>query len=312
MVFSRKKQSAVPARRRETSVRATPEDLAARYNFRRNRTLTGSLSSSVASATEQRAELKSDRVHAHGLRRHRRRLGLFIAGVVLVSAILLTFVYQSIAIVHVASLAPKRIQSALYESKIQEYLTIHPLERSRLFLDTTKLTAFLQRNDCPEIQEVLPDMRFDGFGSSKLTLVFRQAAVSWKTTSQQLYVDETGAAFSRNYYPDPKVTVIDKTGITTRDNQVLASNRFLGYIGVVIGKMRQYGFQTTSVTLPEGTTRQIALGLDGIQYPIKMSVDRPAGEQAEDAMRAIKYLQSKGMAPDYIDVRVGGKAYYKD
>jgi hypothetical protein len=43
-----------------------------------------------------------------------------------------------------------------------------------------------------------------------------------------------------------------------------------------------------------------------------MSVDRPAGEQAEDAMRAIKYLQSKGMTPAYIDVRVGGKAYYKD
>lgn len=314
MIRSRKNKHNVPGRRRHLASqphRATAEDLDGRYNFRRNRTLTGSLSSDVASAGEHRAELKSSRVHAHGLRRHRRRLGLILAGVGAIGSVLFVMIYQSIAIVNVSAHAPRPIEASVYSSKIQEYLTIHPLERSRLLLDTHALTLFLQANGCPEVADVLPDMHFDGIGATKFTLEFRKAVVTWSSGGQQVYVDENGIAFMRHYFDEPPVEVIDKTGIKSENNQVLASNRFIGYIGTIIGAMRQYGFTVNGVALPELTTRQIAISVDGHDYPIKFSVDRPVGEQAEDAARAIRYLDAKGIKPSYIDVRVSGKAFYK-
>jgi hypothetical protein len=314
MSLLQKKQQK-PSRRNDASsarqTRASSSDLNERYAFRRNRTLTGSLAPGVASVGEHRAELKSSRVHAHGLRRHRRRLTVFLAVLLLVSTGLLALIYQSVAIPHVVAATVKPLDSNLYAEKIQDYLSIHPLERFRFTLSADNLATYLQNNGCPEVASVSPDMQYDGIGASKISLQFRRAAVSWRTAGSQLYVDETGAAFTRNYYEEPTVQVVDKTGIVAKDNQVLASNRFLGFIGTVIGKMKQYGYTVTSVTLPEATTRQIAVTLEGLSYPIKLSVDRPIGEQAEDASRSIHYLQAKGITPEYLDVRVSGRAFYK-
>lgn len=310
----RKKQPQIPARRNNTSAssaRASARDLDERYAFRRNRTLTGSLASGVASVSEHRAELKSSRVHAHDLRRHRRKLSAILVGILIGSSALFALIYQSIAIVHIASTAPSPVDQSLYASKIQDYLTLHPLERFRFVVDSENLTNFMQKNGCPEVLRVANATAFDGLGATKFTLEFRQPAVSWSTGSTNLYVDESGNAFTHNYYPDPLVKVVDKTGIGTQDNQVLASTRFLGFIGMVIGKMKQYDMKVTSVTLPEATTRQIEINLENVPYPVKLSVDRPVGEQVEDASRAIRYLVDKGITPDYIDVRVSGRAFYK-
>ena len=49
-------------------------------------------------------------------------------------------------------------------------------------------------------------------------------------------------------------------------------------------------------------------------FPEGLKYLRKAGmylEQAEDAVRAIAYLNAKGISPEYLDVRVSGKAYYK-
>ena len=220
-------------------------------------------------------------------------------------------IYQSIAIVHVSSDTPRPLDSSVYESKIQDYLSLHPLERFRFVIDTDSLTAYVQQNGCPEVLHVASNDRFDGLGATMFSLEFRRPAVSWSTGSTNLYVDETGAAFTRNYFADPTVKVIDQTGIGTQDNQVLASSRFLGFIGTVIGRMKRYDLIVTSVMLPEATTRQIAINVENVPYPIKLSVDRSAGEQAEDASRAIRYLMDKGITPEYIDVRVSGRAFYK-
>ena len=65
------------------------------------------------------------------------------------------------------------------------------------------------------------------------------------------------------------------------------------------------------VVLPEETTRQIAVKLDGVGCPIKLSVDRSAASQVEDAVRALKYSAERSLAPEYIDVRVSRRVFYK-
>ncbi|MEO5949193.1 MAG: hypothetical protein ABIP74_02220 [Candidatus Saccharimonas sp.] len=312
MGLLRKKQSQ-PARRRLGQSDASQDgaQLNERYAFRRNRTLTGSLASHVESAGEANSELRSSRVQKHDLHAHRKRLGLYLFLSICGAILLAWCIYQSIAIVDVRADTKVVIDQRLYSGKIQDYLTGHPFERLRASVDISSLTTYLQRNGCPEVASVASKVTYDGFGASGFTITFRKPVVLWKTGATKLYVDGEGNAFARNFYDDPGVEVVDQTGIQAQDDQVLASERFISTIGRVIGRMSTQGYKVNRVVLPANTTRQLLISAEGISYPIKFSIDRSAGEQAEDADRAIKYVQSKGLSPEYVDVRVSGRAFYK-
>lgn len=291
---------------------ATPDELNERYTFRRNRTLTGSLSSNVASANETNSELRSKRVQSHDLRRHRRKLSTLLMVVAGVAAVLGFLLYQSIALPHVVvEDVDSSIDQQFYDRKVQEYLNGRPLERFRFSLNVDTLSQYLQTHDAPEVRAVSPDVSFAGLGVSTVYIELRKPVVAWQTDGANLFVDGEGVAFYRNYYTPPSVAIVDETGIKTEGNRVLASNRFLGFIGRVIGRFEANGLTVTKVVLPPNTSRQIAVSTEGVVYPVKMSIDRPAGEQTEDAARAIRHLTARNIAAQYIDVRVSGKAYYK-
>ncbi len=314
MKILQKKQQ-TPRRRTSLSVRegrASADELSQRYAFRRNRTLTGSLVSDVGSAGEYNSELRSPRVQTHHLRKHRRRLFFYFVGVLLVVLCLFWLIYESIARVYItveADIPPTT--TSIYEQGVQNYLNSHIFERSRLTIDTGSLVSYLQENGFPEVAGADIEPRPAGFGASTIRLVMRRPVVTWKTGATQLFVDAEGTAFGRSYYATPQVEVVDQTGIQTVNNQVLASDRFLSLIGLIIGKLAAQGFTVSRVVLPENTTRQLLISIEGVSYPVKFSVDRPAGEQAEDAARAIRYLTGRGIGAEYVDVRISGKAYYK-
>lgn len=315
MKLLQKKQQS-PNRRSSSPVsregRASVNDLNARYAFRRNRTLTGSLSSDVSSVNEHRSELKSPRVQTHHLRKHRRRLFLLMVGVILAAAALGWLVFQSIAGVAIAVDTPiASAEPGRYEQSVQNYLNARPFERNRKTINTESLALYLQDNGSPEVIAARVDPAPAGFGVSRIALTMRKPLVSWQTGSSRLYVDGTGAAFTRNYFAEPSVQVIDETGIQAVNNQVLASDRFLGFIGRMVGRLQDQGLVVSKVVLPANTTRQLQLSIADTSYPLRVSIDRPAGAQAEDIARSIRYLASKGVTPEYIDVRVEGKAYYR-
>lgn len=285
-----------------------------RYAFRRNRTLTGSLSSDVASANEHRSELQSTRVQSHHLKRHRRRLLVALLVVATIVAGLAWLIWQSVVSVQIMAQngASQPLNTKPYTDEIERYLSSHPFERNRTTINTTDLTAYVQEHGFPEIKSISLDAHHNAVGTALFDVVMRQPVVSWKTGATRLYVDGDGVAFARNYYSEPAVEVIDQTGIQAVHNQVLASNRFLGFIGLVIGHLREQGYSATKVILPADTTHQLLVSIQGVPYPVKFSVDRAAADQAEDAARAIRYLVSKGITPAaYLDVRVSGRAYYK-
>lgn len=310
-----KKTPPVPSRRLDTAEQGrahpTSASLDARYAFKRNRTLTGSLSSNVSSVNEHGAELKSARVHTHHLRRHRRHATAALFGVLAVAAGMAFLVYQAILTATVTTSSPGRIDVAMYGDAVQDYLVKRPLERFRFSLNTAGMASYLQSHGFPEVDAVSSDITLDGFGKASLHIVFREPVVAWRTGGSTMYVDSKGNTFERSYYQDPGVQVVDQTGIPTQDNQVLASNTFLGFIGKVIGRMKENGYHVTQIVLPANTTRQVQVMLSGVGYPIKFSIDRPVGEQSEDASRAIRYLASKDISVQYLDVRVSGRAYYK-
>lgn len=313
--LSKKQQSNLPARRRRGAnerTRPTETEIANRYAFRRNRTITGSLVSEVRSANEHASQLKSPRVQTHDLHRHRRRIWLVLIGVLLCAGLLFGVLLEFIASPKIATHQGMTAEvKRSYESTIQSYLNQYPGERLRFVLNTSQLAAYLQSHGCPEVVSVEPAIQSSGLGSKTFSLAMRTPAVAWKTGGKSLYVDSKGVAFTRNYHAAPSVEIVDQSGIPTDGNRVLTSNRFLAFVGKVVGAMSKNGYTVTQIVLPANTTRQVEMRLEDVGYPIKMSVDRPAGEAAEDAARAVTHMNQKGIAPEYIDVRVSNRAYYK-
>ncbi len=310
-LFSKKQSGGSPRRRQPaTAERASAENLEQRYAFRRNRTLTGSASSQVAaSASESKAQLKSARVQTHELVRRRRHLGLTLFLVALCAAVLFGLISQFTAGVTAKAQDASMQLDSVYEKTIQDYLARHPAERLRFLIDTDALGSYVQ-SVAPEVASVKVDGSA-GFGKSAFILTMRRPIAGWSINGNQQYVDSSGTAFARNYFGSPAVQIVDNSGIQVAAGQAIASNRFLGFVGRVVGAAKTQGYITQQVIIPSGSSRQVELRLDGIAYPIKFSVDRAAGEQVEDMVRGIKWLTAHGQTLEYLDVRISGKAFYR-
>ena len=309
------KNQKIPARRRQPasssseSRRPSEVDLQQRYAFRRNRTLTGSASSEVVSAGRSDvAQLKSPRVRSHDLAQHRRLLGVVLFGVTLAVIILFILVSQFTASVVVRSTDARTQLDGTYVTEIERYLQAQPVERLRFMTNQAHLNQYLQ-SVAPEVLSVSADGSA-GFGMSAFVVKVRTPIAGWNIGSAEQYVDNSGTSFARNYFDTPAVQIIDNSGVHAAIGKAVASDQFLGFVGRVVGLAAAGGHTVTQVIIPQGTTRQVELRLKDVPYPIKVSVDRPAGEQVEDMARSVRWLASQQQAPQYLDVRVSGRAFY--
>lgn len=308
-----KKQPDVPRRRQgggsSTPERATDSSLSERYAFRRNRTITGSVSSQVASANESSAQLKSARVQAHDLAQQRRHiasiLGLVMVGVVALSGMVFQFTAQSI----IRTSDVTQSLHPIYTKAVDDYLARQPIERLRFLLREAALNDYVQ-SVAPEVASIKSD-GFAGLGKSRFIVEMRHPIAGWTIRGSQQYVDASGVSFTYNHYEKPQVQIIDNSGVQVDAGQAVASNQFLGFVGRVVGLANARQYTVTEVVIPRNTTRQVELKLQGVDYPIKLVVDRSAGEQVEDLSRSVAWLKSHGITPGYLDVRVSGRAFYK-
>lgn len=307
-IFKRSRQEVPKRRQAERPVAGDTTDTA---TFRRGRTLTGSASSLIRSANESQADLKSSRVQAHELRHTRRRIGsIFVATVVLAGGLFI-LVSQFTAHATVQATPDPSLQLAdTYEKAIDDYLGNHLNERWRFLTNTDNLSNYLQ-TVTPEVKKATV-VGTAGFGRSLFQLTFREPIASWEVNGQQLYVDASGVPFKKNYFRSPSLRITDQSGMSSSSpGQSIMSNRFMSYIGQVIGLTKAEGRTVTNIVIPPGMTRQIEVHLDGVSYPFKLTSDRSAGESVHDMMQSLEWMQSHGRAPEYVDVRVDGKVFYK-
>lgn len=282
------------------------------FAFRRSRTLTGSAATQVRAATEDRGQLQSSRLHEHTLRKRRRRLSLYLAGTVCGVGLLWYAVSSYAGHVRVTASRPltRALDTSRYEGLFARYMNEHPLERFRFALDDQAFDRFMVRG-APEIRQARLD---DGPGltDADLTLTVREPVVAWSIKGRQYYVDETGSAYTINYFQTPTVVVEDKSGVSA-DAGVVASTKLLRFIGRVTVLVNRSGTITVEkVELPEGSTRQVDFRVAGHDFPIRTNVDRDPAGQAADIVNAITHITRAGIVPEYVDVRVSSKAYYRD
>jgi hypothetical protein len=107
------------------------------------------------------------------------------------------------------------------------------------------------------------------------------------------------------------VVVKDQSGISP-DAGAVASNRFLHFLGRVVSLTNASGMtKVNGVIIPPNTTREVDLQLEGRGFVVKTLLDRDPAAQTTDILNMLKYVDAKGIKPQYIDVRIAGKAFYK-
>lgn len=74
---------------------------------------------------------------------------------------------------------------------------------------------------------------------------------------------------------------------------------------------KSYGFSIDHVILPFQKAREIDVYVAERTEYYKLSIERGSAVQAEDISRMIRFLDEKKITPQYVDLRIEGKAYYK-
>lgn len=304
-------KSEIPRRRAESGSTQSSADTP-RTTFRRNRTLTGSSSSQIASSNELNAEFRSPRAHVHHLTLTRRRVFAYFSVVVAASAALYILLTQLVATTSVQVVDGSPLSEPgmkPYQQSADVYYAARPAERLRFMLNTQEFTSHMQASH-PEIRSLYLESG-SVLGESLLYITMREPIARWNVGYSREFVDSEGIVFAKNYYSEPAVTIRDNSGVRTEDNEVVTSKRFLAFVGRVIGYAKDDGFTVKTATIPALTTRQVRITLKGVEPYFTFSVDRPPAEQVEDMGRIVRYLRTHGISAQYVDIRVQGKAFYR-
>ncbi len=301
-LFGSKKTNEVPRRRRNDEPIVSDQPRSS-TQYRRNQTLSGVQRASVAD---------SPRSKAHHLTIQRRKIGGLFALVLTTVILLALLISQLMAQVSVTS-STQQLSTAFkgdeYEKAVNEYLGLHPAERLRFALNEAALTDYVSAM-LPEVKSIEVSGVKDII-DTQFAVTFRKPVAGWQINGKQSYVDSAGIVFETNYYDSPSVQIVDESGIRPEEGTTVAGGRLLGFLGRVVAQAEGRGYVVTQAILPAGMTRELDIQLKDVSTRIKLSTDRGAGEQIEDMDRALTFLKNKGMNPQYIDVRVSGRAAYQ-
>ncbi len=293
------------------SVRQPSGELSDSRNlFRRSRTLTGSVSSRVQAATEDTAQLRSPRHKEKDLRSHRRRIVVSLVGVLVFVGVVLWLFDQLITTPQIIfQPASARADAAHYEQLVQDYLNENPLERFQFAFSSDKFSAeMIQR--APELSSAALTNE-TGFMRHDVLLGARRAVARWQIGDKQYYVDSSGISYERNLLNEPTISVRDSTGLPIASQQIIASTKMMTFIGRVVGSVESKLGPVKEVVIPPATLKEVDLIFADRSYPVKLNIDRDPAGQAADIIAALQYLDARGIAPEYVDARVEGKAFYK-
>jgi hypothetical protein len=275
--------------------------------FRRNRTL-----ANVSTINQADAE-SSARIQAHKLSLRRRKIGIVLGVVIILMIILLWLLSQLTTKIVISpnntSTMSRLFEAKRYEKTVQDYMRLHPLARLRFILNPTDFNQYIS-SQLPEVKQIVQLGRGQ-IGETKFQISVRVPVAVWQTTNKYYYVDGDGIAFKLNYFQKPTVTIIDDSEIVPDSNKTVVGSRFLSFVGRVVALSEKKGLIVTEALIPSGTTRQLEIMIKDQQPVIRLSIDRGAREQVEDMARSLAYLTSHGKSPEYIDVRVSNKAFYK-
>lgn len=314
-IFSRKSSQSPPPRRRASGRSADDSAQHVRQSsqYRRGRTMPGSTSHTLKEAQSHALHQATPREKMHRLASLRRNL--IITLVASLSLILLIGVllqqFTAGVVVELAGIARSDVSSKGYEDSLQDYFSQHPLERLRFNINQDTMTRFLHAQH-PEVESVDSE-GYDHLATSRFDVTLRTPVVSWQVDDKTYFVDRHGVSFEKNMQSQPSVKIVDNSGVNYTSGTAIASERFLNFVGQAVARAKdEAGVTVAEVSIPAGTSRQVALSLENHPYEVVMSIDRSVGEQVEDMGRVVRHFEQQGRSPQYVDLRVKGRAFFRE
>ena len=219
------------------------------------------------------------------------------------------FLFQFISKVSIVSNESKSQNLSKYEKSVEEYLNINPSERILSNLNKNTLLESLQK-DYPEVLSI-SDIKFNGLTSYKIYLDFRKPVASWLVDGKEFFVDSEGVSFNVNNFEKPSLNIIDDSGAIVSNGKNVASSSFFSFIGKLVSAANKQGLEVSKIRIPPLSLRQVEVSVEGISYFARMSTADSAEGQIINFKKAIEYFRTHKISPNYIDLRIEGKGYYK-
>lgn len=156
-----------------------------------------------------------------------------------------------------------------------------------------------ERMEARQKQKRKKNMRM-GVAVALAAIILAGVAVAW----QKLAAEQQEVAVEVKL-TEPKAEMVDESG----SGQIPA--RMKTYAATLEADLAELGYKVTRVTLPNGMMRELYIDIDGQEAYYRVNTDRGTGVTAEDIGRMVQYLADNDLHPEYVDVRVEGKAFYK-
>ena len=239
----------------------------------------------------------------------RRKLGAFFVILAIFISLISIFLFQFISKVSVVSNESKSQNLSKYEKSVEEYLNINPSERILSNLNKNALLESLQK-DYTEVLSI-SDIKFNGLTSYKIYLDFRKPVASWLVDGKEFFVDSEGVSFSVNNFEKPSLNIIDDSGAIVSNGKNVASSSFFSFIGKLVSAANKQGLEVSKIRIPPLSLRQVEVSVKGVSYFARMSTADSAEGQIINFKKAIEYFRTHKISPNYIDLRIEGKGYYK-
>jgi hypothetical protein len=274
--------------------------------FVRNRTLTNVMNEEIGAKTT------NGRAHLHVLHRQRRflRIALVIcaAAIIIVGFLILNRVSALSIALDDNGVRFSEQDKVDIQTTFKKYIDQHPTQTFVVSLQNQEFFKLLIA-DHPEIKQL--SLTSNSFGlTHSLHVTFRQPLLQWNVAGKQYYVDSDGVLFENNHFVTPKVSVEDQSGIAFSDGSAIPQ-RLIRYIGRMAGALQTNQIGIVSRVVVPASSREVDIYLEGRDFAIKTHIDRDAYATAGDIKSSLSYLDGKGIKPQYIDVRIEGKAFYK-
>lgn len=239
----------------------------------------------------------------------RRKLGAFFVILAIFISLISIFLFQFISKVSIVSNESKSQNLIKYEKSVEEYLNINPSERILSNLNKNALLESLQK-DYPEVLSI-SDIKFNGLTSYKIYLDFRKPVASWLVDGKEFFVDSEGVSFNVNNFKKPSLNIIDDSGAIVSNGKNVASGSFFSFIGKLVSAANKQGLEVSKIRIPPLSLRQVEVYVKGVSYFARMSTADSAEGQIINFKKAIEYFRTHKISPNYIDLRIEGKGYYK-
>lgn len=199
------------------------------------------------------------------------------------------------------------IDRTKYLKIANDYFAANSFERFSFARRSSVLLQYFQQQ-APEVSAV--SITPSGLAGGQVNITVRQPVAMWVNGSSTNFVDSSGIVFERNYFAAPSLAIEDNSGVSLSGKMATSSN-FLSFVGQVASELKKQNLDVARVTLPRGSIRYVEFYLAGRTYPFKAQITRNAASEASDIAAMTRYIDSHSLAPQYVDCRVEGKAYWK-